>query len=440
MEQLADLAIRARWVATVSGDVLENACVIVNQGKIIDILPTAEVDGRYRPADDVDLSEHLLLPGLVNLHTHAAMTLLKGYADDLPLMEWLEKHIWPAEKRALSEQFVRDGTLLACAEMLAGGVTCFCDMYFYPGAAANAVMQSGMRANLGVVVLEFATPYASDAEDYLMKGLEARDAWRSHPLLSASLAPHAPYTVSNRSFETIVTYAEQLGLGIHTHLHETVGEIAQSLEQYGVRPIRRLADLGVLGPGLVAAHCVHFDEQEMELLAGYGCHVAHCPASNLKLASGMAPVSTMKRHGINVGIGTDGSASNNRLDVFADMRLTALLAKGVSGSASALPAQEVLRMVTLDAARALGLDDKIGSIEVGKHADLTAVRIAGPEMLPCYDPVSHLVYVAGREHVTHTWVAGELLYQKLPGQDGIYANIEPAQLQEIVSFWQARLA
>lgn len=436
----ADLAISARWVATVSGDVLENNSVIIDQGKIIDILPTTALAERYRPANLVDLPEQVLLPGLINLHTHAAMSLLRGFADDLPLMTWLEHHIWPAEKRALSERFVHDGTLLGCAEMLAGGVTCFSDMYFYPRAAADAVVQSGMRANLGILVLEFPTAYASDADDYLLKGLEARDSWRSNPLLTTSLAPHAPYTVGNRSFEKIMTYAEQLGLGIHTHLHETAGEIAQSLEQYGIRPMQRLAELGVLGPGLVAAHCVHVDEQEMDLLAEYGCHVAHCQTSNLKLASGIAPIASMKQRGVSVGIGTDGAASNNRLDVFAEMRLAALLAKGSTGNAAALPAKTVLQMATLDAARALGLDDRIGSIEIGKYADLTAVRIADPEILPCFDPVSHLVYVTGREHVTHTWVAGDLRYQKLKGQDGVYANIEPAQLKEIVSLWHARLA
>ncbi len=436
----ADLAISARWVATVSGDVLENNSVIIDRGKIIDILPTTALAERYRPANLVDLPEQVLLPGLINLHTHAAMSLLRGFADDLPLMTWLEHHIWPAEKRALSERFVHDGTLLGCAEMLAGGVTCFSDMYFYPRAAADAVVQSGMRANLGILVLEFSTAYASDADDYLLKGLEARDSWRSNPLLTTSLAPHAPYTVENRSFEKIMTYAEQLGLGIHTHLHETAGEIAQSLEQYGIRPMQRLAELGVLGPGLVAAHCVHVDEQEMDLLAEYGCHVAHCQTSNLKLASGIAPIASMKQRGVSVGIGTDGAASNNRLDVFAEMRLAALLAKGSTGNAAALPAKTVLQMATLDAARALGLDGRIGSIEIGKYADLTAVRIADPEILPCFDPVSHLVYVTGREHVTHTWVAGDLRYQKLKGQDGVYANIEPAQLKEIVSLWHARLA
>jgi 5-methylthioadenosine/S-adenosylhomocysteine deaminase len=436
----ADLAISARWIATISGDVLENSGIVIEGGKIIDILPATHIGSRYQLDSSLHLPEHVLMPGLINLHTHAAMSLMRGFADDLPLKDWLEQYIWPAEKQALSDRFVRDGTLLGCAEMLAGGVTCFSDMYFYPRAAADAVMQSGMRANLGLVVLEFPTAYASDADDYLLKGLEARDSWRNNSLLTTSLAPHAPYTVSNRSFEKIMTYAEQLGLGIHTHLHETVGEIAQSLEKYKVRPLQRLAELGVLGPNVVAAHCVHVDKREMDMLAEFGCHVAHCQTSNLKLASGIAPITELMQRGVGVGIGTDGAASNNRLDMFAEMRIAALVAKGTTGNASALPARTVLKMATIDAARALGLDDKIGTIEVGKFADLTAVRIADPELLPCFDPISHLVYVTGREHVTHTWVAGELKYQKLKGQDGVYANIEPAELKEIVTVWHSRLA
>ncbi len=435
-----DLVITAKWIVTVTDKVLERSSVVIDDGKIIDIIEQADLHERYAATTSVTLDEHVLMPGLINLHTHAAMTLMRGLADDLPLMIWLQEHIWPAEKQVLSERYVRDGTLLGCAEMLAGGTTCFADMYFYPQAVADAAMQAGMRANVGLVVLEFPTSYASDADDYLLKGLDARDTWRNHPLLTASLAPHAPYTVENRSFEKILTYAEQLGLGIHTHLHETADEIAQSLDQYGVRPLQRLADIGILGPNFIAAHCVHLEPKEIEMLAEYGCHVAHCPASNLKLASGIAPIFELMQKKVNIGIGTDGPASNNRLDMFAEMRLAALLAKGASGNAAALPANKALQMVTIDAARALGLDDKIGSIDIGKFADLTAVRIADPETVPCFDPISHLVYVLGREHVTHTWVAGELRYQKLKGQDGVYANIEPSELKEITSVWQSRLA
>ncbi|WP_025872652.1 TRZ/ATZ family hydrolase [Methylobacillus glycogenes] len=435
--------IEARWVVPVVplGTVLEQHSVIVDAaGRIQDILPTIDARLRYRATQVVVLDEHVLIPGLINLHTHAAMTLLRGFADDQPLMRWLNEFIWPAEKRFVSEKFVRDGSLLGCAEMLAGGTTCFSDMYFYPQAVAEAALQSGMRANVGLVVMEFATSYARDAEDYLQKGLQLRDAWRDQPLLSASLAPHAPYTVEDKTFENVVTYAEQLGLNIHTHLHETRTELEESLKRYGVRPLQRLESLGVLGPNFVAAHGVHLEASEMQVLAEHGCHIAHCPASNLKLASGIAPVTALRQAGVNVAIGTDGAASNNRQDMFAEMRLAALLAKGASGDAASVSAAEALAMATINAARALGHDANIGSLEIGKVADMVAVKLSATEIQPCFNPISQLVYSAGREHVTQVWVAGKLQYQQLEGQVGIFANIEPAELKEISTIWQAQLS
>jgi len=441
MPQPADLVIQARWVIPVRprGQALEDAAVVINGGRIIDVLPVAQLAARYQVTQTVILNDHVLVPGLINLHTHAGMTLMRGLADDLPLMQWLNEHIWPAEKKVISEGFVHDSTLLGCAEMLSGGVTCFNEMYFYPEAAAEAAIQAGLRANLGLIVLEFPTSYAHDAEDYLQKGLNSRDNWRGHALLSASLAPHAPYTISDETFGKVLTYADQLGIGIHTHVHETQDEISQSIAQHGVRPLQRLANLSLLGPNIVAAHCVHLQPEEMSLLAEYGCHVAHCPTSNLKLASGIASIAELLMKGVNVGIGTDGAASNNRLDMFSEMRMAALLAKGTSGDAAALPASQALEMATLSAAKALCMEEKIGSIEVGKMADLVAVRIADSEILPCFDPISHLVYVAEREQVSHVWVAGELRYQKLAGQTGVYADIEPAELKEIIEEWQPKL-
>lgn len=431
-----DLAIEARWVAPVlpRAAVLEHTTVVIDQGIIRDLLPIHEARQHYSPVCVISLDDHVLIPGLINLHTHAAMTLLRGLADDMPLMTWLQQHIWPAEAEFVSERFVRDGTLLASAEMLRGGITCFNDMYFFPQAAAEAVAQSGIRANLGLVVLEFPSAYASDADDYIHKGLAARDAMRDQALITTSLAPHAPYTISDRTFERVLTYADQLSLNIHTHIHETHDEIAQSQKEYGMRPLHRLSSLGLLGPNLIAAHCVHLNQEEMELLAENGCHIAHCPASNLKLACGIAPVSRLMQQGVNIGLGTDGASSNNRLDMFAEMRLAALLAKGSSGDAAALPASQALEMATINAARALGLDNKLGSIEQGKMADLAAVRIADPETMPCFDPLSHLVYAAGREHVSHVWVAGELRYQQ-----GVFTNIEAQELKEIASVWQGKL-
>lgn len=417
-----------------SNALLENHAVIVQKGLIAEILPISDARKKYTASSLVCLDEHILIPGLINLHTHAAMGMMRGMADDLPLMAWLNNHIWPAEKVVLSPQYVKDATLLACAEMLASGTTCFNDMYFYPEASALAAGEAGIRANLGLVVLDFPTAYATDADDYLQKGFNAHDSWRSNPLITSSIAPHAPYTVSDQTFEKVVIYAEQLSVGIHTHLHETRQEITQSEAQFGIRPIQRMANLGLLGPNLVAAHCVHLLENEMELLAEYGCHVAHCASSNLKLASGIAPVAALLAKGVNVGLGTDSVASNNRLDMLSEMRLSALLAKGFSEDATAVPAYQALQMATINAAKAMGMDNKIGSIEVGKFADLTAVRLGDLETLPYYDPIAHLVYSCGREQVSHTWVAGELRYS-----NGVFTNIEPTELKEIIQTWQPKL-
>jgi 5-methylthioadenosine/S-adenosylhomocysteine deaminase len=410
-QQTIDTLIESRWVVPVepAGTVLEQHALAVHDGRIVAVLPQAEAIARYAPAERISLDDHVVIPGLVNLHTHAAMTLLRGLADDLPLMVWLQKHIWPAEQRFVTTEFVRDGTLLACAEMLRGGVTCFNDMYFYPEAAAEAVLQSGMRAALGMILVDFPTAYAADADAYLSKGLAMRDAYRDHALLSFCMAPHAPYTVSDRSFEKMLTYADQLQVPVHVHLHETRDEVDASVSQCGSRPLARLERLGLLGPSLIAVHMVHLTPEEIALVARRNCNVAHCPSSNLKLASGFAPLAQLLEHGVNVGLGTDGTASNNRLDVFQEMRTAALLAKAVSGRADAVPAQQALDMATLGGAKALGLDQHIGSLVPGKAADVTAVNLDGLALSPCYDPVSHLAYAVGRDDVSDVWVAGRQL-------------------------------
>jgi 5-methylthioadenosine/S-adenosylhomocysteine deaminase len=336
--------------------------------------------------------------------------------------------------RLASPEFVEDGTLLACAEMLRGGITCFNDMYFFPEAAARAVLRSGMRAALGMIVIEFGSPYATDAADYISKGLAMRDRLKDEPLLSFCLAPHAPFTVSDASFRKIAVYSGELDVPVHVHLHETADEIRESLVVHGTRPIRRLEEAGLLGPNLIAVHAVDLLEEEIALLAAHGCHVAHCPSSNLKLASGIAPVARLSAAGVNVGLGTDGAASNNRLDLFAEMRLAALLAKGAGGNATVLPARDVLAMATLHGARALGLENLTGSLTPGKSADMTAVNLAAPELAPCYDPVSHLVYAAGREHVSHVWVAGELLLEH-----GHLTRIDDAEIVAKAARWKTRI-
>ena len=405
-----DLLIEARWIIPIepANTVLENHAVAINKGRIVAVLQQTEANFRFAPRQIKRLPHHILIPGLVNLHTHAAMTLLRGFADDLPLMDWLQKHIWPAEAKHISAQFVHDGTRLACAEMLRGGITCFNDMYFYPKATAEAALKSGMRAAIGLITIDFPTVYAADADDYLAKGLAVRDEFLDESLLSFCIAPHAPYTVNDRNFAKALTLAEQCNLPIHLHLHETAQEIQESLQRFGMRPIERLHRLGLLSPGLIGAHGVHLDTNEISLLAQHGCSIVHCPSSNLKLASGIAPITALLEKGVNIGLGSDGAASNNRLDIFQEMRLAALLAKGASGKADAVSAHQALHMATLGGAQALGLDTEIGSIVIGKSADLCAIDIAGIELHPCYDPTSLLVYAAGREHVSDVWVAGNI--------------------------------
>lgn len=434
--ETVDQLVEARWVIPVDarGLVLDHHAVAISGNRIREVLPITQARSRYPGAPRIQLPGHALIPGLINLHTHAAMTLMRGLADDRALMDWLQNHIWPAESRHVSEAFVRDGTLIACAEMLRGGVTCFNDMYFYPEAAAQAALEAGMRAALGIIVIEMPSTYASDAQDYLSKGLAARDALKSEPLLSFCIAPHAPYSVGDRTFERIAMLQGELDLPLHIHVHETRDEIEQSLSRHGVRPLARLQRLGLVDANLIAVHAVHLTAPEGALLAEKGCHIAHCPSSNLKLASGFEPPSPLLQKGVNVGLGTDGAASNNRLDLFMEMRIAALIAKGATGDPTQLPAHEVLEMATARAARALGLDDRIGTLAPGKLADMTAVDLGALELAPCYDPLSHLVYAAGREHVSHVWVNGNLLVE-----EGRLTRLESSELVNKARYWGEKI-
>ncbi len=430
-----DLRIDARWVIPIvpAGALTEHA-ILITAGRIVAVCPVASANRDFSARETISLPEHALLPGLVNAHAHSAMALLRGIADDVALKPWLEQHIWPREGRFVAPDFVHDGTLLAAAEMLRGGITCCNDMYFFPDAAARAYRASGIRAMLGLPILDFPTPYAADADACLQAGLAARDAWKNEPRLGFSLAPHAPYTVGDTSWGKIVMYARQLDLQIQTHLLEAPEERAQSVAQYGFAPLQRLDRLGVTGPGFIAIHGVQLDAEDIALLAAQHCHVVHCPTSNLKLANGFAPVASLSREGVNVALGTDGAASNNRIDVFGEARLATLLAKAVTGDAAILPAAMVLRMATLDGAAALGLDNEIGSLEVGKHADVIAVDLGGLDHIPCYDPVSHLVNVAGRDQVSDVWVGGERLVEQR-----VLTRIDAQDLAARTRFWHDRL-
>jgi len=414
------------WIAPVAPDpaVLAGHAVAVDGDRIVALMPRAQALTRYPQAERLDLPGHLLIPGLVNLHTHAPMALLRGVGDDLPLKTWLEGRIWPLEGRLMSADFVFDGAMLACAEMLLGGITCFNDMYVFPEQVAAAAAALGQRAALGIIAVEFPSAYGTGPAEYLRKGLELRDRLRDDPMVSFCLAPHAPYSVSDDSFGRIARLSAETGLPVHCHLHETAHEVAESIARTGRRPLQRLADLGLLGPELIAVHAVHLDDSDLRMLAEHGASVAHCPHSNLKLASGIAPVARMIEHGINLGIGTDGAASNNRLDLLSEGRTASLLAKGSTGDAAAFGAREVLHAMTLGGARALGIADRIGSIEAGKQADLVAVDLGGLAMMPVFDPVSQLVHCAGREQVSEVWVAGRHVVRKRQlGENDVRARI-----------------
>ncbi len=435
--QTVDLIVTGRWVVPVepAGAVLEHHAVVMDAGRIAAVLPAPAALRNYAAREVIACDRHALIPGLVNTHTHAAMSLMRGYADDLPLMQWLQDHIWPAEQKWVSPEFVRDGTLLAAAEMLAGGTTCFGDMFFFPDDVARAAVTAGIRAVVGMIVIEFPSAYASDCDDYLRKGIDFHDHYRDHPLVRTALAPHAPYTVSDEALGRIVTYAAELNVPVHMHVHETEAEVRESVARTGVRPLTRLERLGLLSPQLMAVHMTQVEQHEITMLAAQGVHVLHCPESNMKLASGFCPVARLAAAGVNVALGTDGAASNNDLDMFGEMRSAALLAKAVAGDASVVPATAALRMATLNGARALGMEELLGSLVPGKAADVVAVDLGGIATQPIYNPISHLVYATGRHQVTDVWVAGRHLLR-----GGALLTVDEIDLAQRASQWQDRLA
>ena len=407
--QAIDTLIHARWILTVdeNNTELENHSIAINEGRIVSLLPTSEAKSQYQARHEQDLDNHVLIPGLINTHTHASMSLLRGIADDLPLMDWLQNHIWPAEAKWVSEEFVTDGTRLAIAESIKGGVTCFNEMYFCPDAAAKVAEQAGFRCTIGLIVIDFPTVWAANADEYLSKALDVHDQFRDSPLVSTAFAPHAPYTVSDEPLSRIATLAEELDIPIHMHVHETAHEVSESEQNHGKRPLARLEELGLLTPRLLAVHMTQLTEEEIAQCTANGIHILHCPESNMKLGSGISPVPSLLAAGVNVTLGTDGAASNNDLDMIGEMRTAALLAKVGSMDASALSATTALRMATINGAKALGIDSETGSLEVGKAADISAVDLGQLATLPVYHPCAQLVYSATRDNVSNVWIAGQ---------------------------------
>jgi 5-methylthioadenosine/S-adenosylhomocysteine deaminase len=334
------------------------------------------------------------------------MSLFRGMADDLPLREWLTEHIWPAEARWVDPQFAADGFKLAAAEMIRSGTTCLNDMYYFPDEIARCAQQIGMRSVVGLIVLDFPSPWAQTADEYLHKALAVHDEIREFSLVSSALAPHAPYTVSDEALRQIAMYSNELDVPVHIHLHETTAEVAEAQQNNGQRPLERLDQLNLLNSNLIAVHMTELNEFEIERIAEAGVNVAHCPESNLKLGSGICPLAILLEKGVNVCLGTDGAASNNDLDLLGEMRTAAMLAKGNSGNASACKARQAIEMATINGARALGMADQIGSIEVGKCADLIAINLASLNTQPLYEPVAQIVYAASSRQVSHVWIDG----------------------------------
>ncbi|WP_045860393.1 TRZ/ATZ family hydrolase [Teredinibacter purpureus] len=431
-----DLCLDASWIAPVipRGRLYTDCSLLINGDTIIGITPTSDVSSQYTPLKRVDLTRQLIMPGLINTHGHAAMALLRGFADDHPLDTWLQDHIWPAENRWVNETFVEDGSKLAIAEMLLTGTTCFADMYYFPEACAAAAREAGIRAQITFPILDAPNNWSRDADDAFHKGLQLRDKYRSHPLIEIGFGPHAPYTVSDQSLQRIATYAEELQAPIQIHLHETAHEIDTALAETGIRPLQRLHDLGLLTPLTQCVHMTQTTADDRALLKLTGAHVIHCPQSNMKLASGTCNAQQLLDADINVALGTDGAASNNTLNMFAELQTAALLGKLAANNPAAINATTAIEMATINGARAMGIEEKVGSLEAGKQADVIAIDLSNIASLPVHNPLSQLVYTGAGAHVTHVWVAGE---QRV--HNGALTQLSLEEIKINTHKWQNRM-
>lgn len=412
-KQHIDTLVHGRWIIPVEPEktVLENHCIAVDHDNIVAICPSVDAECRYRAKQVYHLDQHAILPGLINSHGHSAMSLLRGYADDKPLLEWLEDHIWPAEAKHISEEFVYDGNLLALSEMIRSGTTCFSDMYFFPNITAKLCQKIGMRAQLSFPIFDFPSAWGNGADEYISKGLNLRDDFKHSDLITIIFGPHSSYSLKHSKLAKVATLAAELDTSIHIHVNETAEEVQQSLDHYQRRPLEVIHDLGLLNPRSQCVHMTQISDFDIKLLSRAGAHVIHCPQSNMKLASGICPVSRLLDSGINVALGTDSAASNNSLDMFQEIRTAALLAKVSSNNPSALPAYRALTMATLNGAKAMGLEDKLGSLKEGKYADFIAVDLASSGSQPVHDCISQLVYAVNSRQVSHSWIAGKLVME-----------------------------
>jgi 5-methylthioadenosine/S-adenosylhomocysteine deaminase len=432
-----DLLISAPWTLPVAPEntLLEDHCLAVTAGEIVGLAPRQKLLAEYRPAELIELDRHILLPGLVNAHGHGAMSLLRGAGEDQPLKTWLNETIWPMEAQLVNADFVRLGTELAIAEMLLSGTTTFSDMYFFPEVAAEVSANLGIRAQIAFPIIEFANVWSENVTDALHLGLAVNDTYRHHPLINVALGPHAAYSLSAQEMEKVGMYANELEIGVQIHLHETADEVQQALSDHGQSWIARLHEIGMLGPHLQAVHMTQVTPDELGLIAATHTNVVHCPTSNLKLASGYCATTELQVAGVCVALGTDGAASNNRLDMFDEARLAALLAKHQRGDAAAGDAPTVLQMATLDGARALGIDDITGSLEVGKRADFITVDVTSLGMLPMYNPYACLIHGNAGNAVDNVFVDGRALVR-----DSALTLISQAELAQRVQSWHGGIS
>jgi 5-methylthioadenosine/S-adenosylhomocysteine deaminase len=432
----ADFLVHPEWLIpmTEKGLILSGYSMAIGQGKILAIDTRDALASRCQARREIDLPRQVLIPGLINAHGHSPMTLFRGFADDMPLQPWLEEKIWPAEGRWVSEKFVRDGAMLAIAEMLLSGTTAFTDMYFFPDEIARAALEANIRVQLASPILDFPTIWAQDADEYIRKTTELNDRYKNNNHVKVAFGPHAPYTVSDAPLKHISTLANELDLPIHIHVHENAQEVEQAVRQTGIRPLQRLEELGLISQLLQCVHATQLTEDEIELLASNGATVIHCPASNAKLASGQCPASTIMAAGINLCLGTDGAASNNELNMIQEMRMAALFGKVSTNDAASMSAWDVLGMATVNGARAMGREDTLGTLEVGKAADCVAIDLDHLNSMPTYDPVSTLVYSARGSQVSHVWVDGRLNVDQ-----GELVSLDKAELLAVAARWQRKI-
>jgi 5-methylthioadenosine/S-adenosylhomocysteine deaminase len=435
--QTIDQLICAKWIIPCEKEhtVLEDHALAINDGKIVGILPQAQAKQQYSAKQTQEFGEHAIMPGLINSHTHLAMNWFRGLADDLALMNWLNNYIWPAERKWVSHEFVKDASLFAMAEMIRCGSTCFNDMYFFLQATAEAADVAGIRGHIGMTVIDFPTAWAKDTNEYFTKGLEFLSQYKNHDRISVTMAPHAIYTVGEPTLLRVKEIAEEHKLKINMHIQETADEVNQSVAQTGKRPLRRLHDIGFISPQLIVIHMTQINDEDMEILQVTKPNVIHCPESNMKLASGICPIEKLRSAGINVALGTDGAASNNDLNMLGEIRSAALLAKLGTGNPESLPAYEALKLATIHGAKALGIDHITGSLTVGKAADFIAIDLDEIETLPLYHPTSHIVYTASSRQVSDVWVAGKQLMKNRQ-----LTTLDEGALKDKAKYWSKKIS